>query len=142
MFAPVGLDVIPRSRKAIQSRTRCIQFLSARRRLSIGGARAFTRDLEDDVAIFFRRPLEIYPYTECLSNVLANVRVKFDGSECACRVDLMNELAVVEVHYVGDDSSWFAIGFSDYGERKPADYCVLWSDWRRQMHLQVKCLAT
>jgi len=54
------------------------------------------------------------------------------------RVDLMNKQVIAEVHYVGNDSSWFAIGFSDYGELKPADYCVLWSDWHQQIHLQVK----
>ncbi|XP_011700718.1 PREDICTED: tyramine beta-hydroxylase [Wasmannia auropunctata] len=52
------------------------------------------------------------------------------------RVDLMNKLVIAEVHYVGNESSWFAIGFSDYGELKPADYCVLWSDWHQQIHLE------
>ncbi|EFN73526.1 Tyramine beta-hydroxylase [Camponotus floridanus] len=60
------------------------------------------------------------------------------GSEATFnwKVDLMNELVVVEIHYIGNDSSWFAIGFSDYGELKPADYCVLWPDWHQQIHLQ------
>lgn len=58
------------------------------------------------------------------------------------RVDLMNKQVIVEVHYVGNDSSWFAIGFSDYGELKPADYCVLWADWHLQIHLQVRYLIT
>ncbi|XP_011167262.1 tyramine beta-hydroxylase [Solenopsis invicta] len=60
------------------------------------------------------------------------------GSEATFhwRVDLMNKLVIVEIHYVGNESSWFAIGFSDYGELKPADYCILWSDWHQQIHLQ------
>ncbi|KAL6436582.1 hypothetical protein ACFW04_004803 [Cataglyphis niger] len=60
------------------------------------------------------------------------------GSEATFywKVDLMNELIVVEIHYVGNERSWFAIGFSDYGELKPADYCVLWPDWHQQIHLQ------
>ncbi|KAH0954644.1 hypothetical protein HN011_004179 [Eciton burchellii] len=61
------------------------------------------------------------------------------GSEATFhwRVDLINELVVVEVHYMSNDSNdWFAIGFSDYGEQKPADYCILWPDWHRQVHLQ------
>ncbi|XP_020290292.1 tyramine beta-hydroxylase isoform X2 [Pseudomyrmex gracilis] len=52
------------------------------------------------------------------------------------RVDFANKSVNVEVHFVGNDSTWFAIGFSDYGELKPADYCVLWSDWRQQIQLQ------
>ncbi|KAL0125166.1 hypothetical protein PUN28_004359 [Cardiocondyla obscurior] len=64
------------------------------------------------------------------------------GSEATFhwRVDLMNKLITVEIHYIGNYSSWFAIGFSDYGEQKPADYCVLWSDWHQKVHLQVSSL--
>ncbi|XP_078044761.1 tyramine beta hydroxylase isoform X2 [Augochlora pura] len=48
----------------------------------------------------------------------------------------MNELIVVEVHFAGVDNTWFAIGFSNYGELKPADYCILWIDWHRKIQLQ------
>lgn len=60
------------------------------------------------------------------------------GSEATFhwRVDFMNEMIIAEVHYIGVDNAWFAIGFSDYGELKPADYCVLWIDWHRQIQLQ------
>lgn len=60
------------------------------------------------------------------------------GSEATFhwRVDQTSELIVAEVHYVGVDNTWFAIGFSDYGEPKPADYCILWIDWHRQVQLQ------
>lgn len=49
----------------------------------------------------------------------------------------MSEIIIAEVHYIGVDNTWFAIGFSNYGELKPADYCVLWIDWHRQIQLQV-----
>lgn len=53
------------------------------------------------------------------------------------RVDSISELIIAEVHYVSEENSWFAIGFSDYGELKPADYCILWMDWHRDVKLQV-----
>lgn len=31
---------------------------------------------------------------------------------------------------------WFAFGFSNYGESFPADYCVLWYDWKKRMHFE------
>lgn len=74
--------------------------------------------------------------------IVKSVHGKRYNIKYAFRVDLMNELIVVEIHYVGNERSWFAIGFSDYGELKPADYCVLWPDWHQQIHLQVKCLVT
>nr|XP_012142347.1 PREDICTED: tyramine beta-hydroxylase [Megachile rotundata] len=52
------------------------------------------------------------------------------------RVDFMSEVIIAEVHYKGTDNTWFAIGFSNYGELQPADYCVLWVDWHRQIQLQ------
>lgn len=54
------------------------------------------------------------------------------------RVDFTGEMIVAEVHYTGADNTWFAVGFSNYGELKPADYCVLWVDWHRQVQLQVR----
>ncbi|XKL67505.1 hypothetical protein PGB90_002996 [Kerria lacca] len=35
-----------------------------------------------------------------------------------------------EVHSPLRVWEWFAIGFSDYGEFYPADYCVLWTGWK------------
>lgn len=60
------------------------------------------------------------------------------GSEATFhwRIELESELLVTEIHYFGYDNTWFAIGFSNYGEPKPADYCVLWTDWHRQTRLQ------
>ncbi|XP_046481129.1 tyramine beta hydroxylase isoform X1 [Neodiprion pinetum] len=52
------------------------------------------------------------------------------------RVELTDETIMVEVHYVGEDNTWFAVGFSDYGEKSPADYCILWSGWHREINLQ------
>ncbi|KAF7378854.1 hypothetical protein HZH66_015088 [Vespula vulgaris] len=60
------------------------------------------------------------------------------GSEATFhwRVDLMSKLVKVEIHYTGDQNTWFAVGFSDYGEFKLADYCILWIDWHQQTQLQ------
>lgn len=49
----------------------------------------------------------------------------------------MSKLVKVEIHYTGDQNTWFAVGFSDYGEFKLADYCILWIDWHQQTQLQV-----
>ncbi|XP_012275259.1 tyramine beta-hydroxylase isoform X2 [Orussus abietinus] len=51
-------------------------------------------------------------------------------------IDWMKEVMIAEVHYAGEENSWFALGFSNYGELYPADYCVLWHDWHRQVQLQ------
>ncbi|KAJ8681301.1 hypothetical protein QAD02_017088 [Eretmocerus hayati] len=51
------------------------------------------------------------------------------------RVDLLEEQIAAEVHFTSEEYSWFAIGFSEYGELKPADYCVFWMDWHRETHL-------
>ncbi|XP_043470851.1 tyramine beta-hydroxylase [Leptopilina heterotoma] len=60
------------------------------------------------------------------------------GSEASFhwRVDLIDEKIIAEVHYVGEENSWFAIGFSNYGELKPADYCIIWMDWHRDVKIQ------
>ncbi|XP_001602880.1 tyramine beta-hydroxylase [Nasonia vitripennis] len=60
------------------------------------------------------------------------------GSEASFhwRVELTTEQIVAEVHYAAEEYSWFAVGFSNYGELKPADYCVLWVDWHRETHLE------
>ncbi|XP_058796937.1 tyramine beta-hydroxylase [Phymastichus coffea] len=60
------------------------------------------------------------------------------GSEASLhwRVEFASEQIAAEVHYAAEEYAWFAVGFSNYGEHKPADYCVLWVDWRRQTHLQ------
>lgn len=60
------------------------------------------------------------------------------GSEATFhwRVDLMSKLVKVEIHYTGDRNTWFAVGFSNYGELKPADYCILWCDWHQKIQLQ------
>ncbi|XP_014216871.1 tyramine beta-hydroxylase [Copidosoma floridanum] len=60
------------------------------------------------------------------------------GSEArmSWRIDFTPEEIAAEVHFSGEENSWFAVGFSNYGESKPADYCVLWVDWHRETHLQ------
>ncbi|KAJ1523754.1 hypothetical protein ONE63_001587 [Megalurothrips usitatus] len=52
------------------------------------------------------------------------------------RVDYARRAVQVEVHVGLDERAWFALGFSDYGEPAPADYCVLWRDWRGLVRLQ------
>ncbi|XP_014231771.1 tyramine beta-hydroxylase [Trichogramma pretiosum] len=60
------------------------------------------------------------------------------GSEASMhwRVDHTSEQIITEIHYAAEEYSWFAIGFSDYGDYAPADYCILWLDWHRETHLQ------
>ncbi|EFN89747.1 Dopamine beta-hydroxylase [Harpegnathos saltator] len=43
---------------------------------------------------------------------------------------------IAGVQFLGDNSSWFAIGFSDYGKLQPGDYCIMWHDWHREAHFQ------
>ncbi|KAB0792293.1 hypothetical protein PPYR_14252 [Photinus pyralis] len=40
-----------------------------------------------------------------------------------------------EVH-LSSDFGWFAVGFSDRGESFPADYCVLWYDWKGRINFE------
>ncbi|XP_011493800.1 PREDICTED: tyramine beta-hydroxylase [Ceratosolen solmsi marchali] len=60
------------------------------------------------------------------------------GSEASLhwRVALASERIIAEVHYTGEENSWFAVGFSDYGKLRPADYCIFWTNWHRETHLQ------
>jgi len=53
-------------------------------------------------------------------------------------VDYQIRRADFEIHTTLPPYGWFAIGFSDYGEIAPADYCVLWRDWRGHVSLQVR----
>ncbi|XP_014472863.1 PREDICTED: tyramine beta-hydroxylase isoform X1 [Dinoponera quadriceps] len=52
------------------------------------------------------------------------------------RVDRINMRIIAGVQFFGDNSSWLAIGFSDYGKLNPADYCIMWHDWHREAHFQ------
>lgn len=51
-------------------------------------------------------------------------------------VDYRSSSLQVEVHFAAVAPAWFALGFSDYGAACPADYCVLWQDWRGRAALQ------
>lgn len=42
-----------------------------------------------------------------------------------------------EIHLPLRKWDWFAIGFSDYGEFYPADFCILWSDRKWRTEFQV-----
>lgn len=41
-----------------------------------------------------------------------------------------------EVHLPAN-FGWFALGFSDRGDLFPADYCLLWYDWKKNAHFEV-----
>ncbi|XP_071450350.1 dopamine beta-hydroxylase [Hetaerina americana] len=42
----------------------------------------------------------------------------------------------IEVHVPAlKPTSWFTVGFSDRGEPAPADYCILWVDWKGRVAL-------
>ena len=55
-------------------------------------------------------------------------------------VDYSFENLIFEVH-IREEVKWLALGFSDRGERFPADYCVLWHDWKGRVHFQVSNLS-
>lgn len=50
-------------------------------------------------------------------------------------VNYNNKEVVFEIHYPYE-YGWFAVGFSNYGESFPADYCILWYDWKKRLKLQ------
>nr|XP_022905446.1 dopamine beta-hydroxylase [Onthophagus taurus] len=51
------------------------------------------------------------------------------------QVNYEKELLIFEIH-LPSDFGWFAFGFSDYGEPFPADYCILYHDWKQKLHFQ------
>lgn len=55
------------------------------------------------------------------------------------QIDYISENLIFEVH-LPSNFKWFAIGFSNRGELFPADYCVLWYNWKHNVHLQVSQL--
>lgn len=53
-------------------------------------------------------------------------------------VDYDRQYARFEVHLPLRTWDWFAIGFSDYGEYYPADYCILWTGWKLGNRFEVR----
>lgn len=51
-------------------------------------------------------------------------------------LDYSKNEVIFEIH-IPNDFGWFAIGFSDSGELFPADYCILWRDWKHQIVFEV-----
>lgn len=51
-------------------------------------------------------------------------------------LDYYAEKITFEVHLLSN-FGWFALGFSERGELFPADYCLLWYDWKKNEHFQV-----
>ncbi|KAJ9576577.1 hypothetical protein L9F63_025529, partial [Diploptera punctata] len=47
----------------------------------------------------------------------------------------------VEVHVPKLRDEWFAVGFSDYGQLPGADLCVMWEDWKRNVHFQTESIC-
>ncbi|KAK5640110.1 hypothetical protein RI129_010921 [Pyrocoelia pectoralis] len=50
-------------------------------------------------------------------------------------VDYNRKIVTFEVH-LPSNTGWFAIGFSNGGEIFPADYCVLWYDWKGRLKFE------
>ncbi|XP_018325349.1 tyramine beta-hydroxylase [Agrilus planipennis] len=50
-------------------------------------------------------------------------------------VDYPLKTVTFEIH-IPIKFGWFAIGFSDRGEHFSADYCVLWYDWKHELHFE------
>lgn len=51
-------------------------------------------------------------------------------------LDYSNKIIIFEIH-IPSSFGWFAIGFSDWGKLFPADYCVLWYNWKGHLQFQV-----
>ncbi|KAL0275472.1 UNVERIFIED_CONTAM: hypothetical protein PYX00_003309 [Menopon gallinae] len=66
-----------------------------------------------------------------------SIPLKNDGeAKLYWTVDYAEEVVQFEVHVPMSQTSWFAIGFSDYGEPESADFCIFWTDWMRTQHFQ------
>lgn len=52
-------------------------------------------------------------------------------------IDYDQKFVTFEIHLSLRKWDWFAIGFSDYGEFYPADYCILWSnrEWKTEFRV-------
>lgn len=55
-------------------------------------------------------------------------------------IDYHSKQLTFEVH-LPKEFGWFALGFSDRGNLFPADYCLLWYDWKRRAHFEV-CITS
>ncbi|GFR09784.1 dopamine beta-hydroxylase [Trichonephila clavata] len=53
-------------------------------------------------------------------------------------VDYEEETVTFEVRARISEHDWIGIGFSDRGEVKKADLCILWTDRKRKNRFQVK----
>ncbi|KAK7604848.1 hypothetical protein V9T40_006034 [Parthenolecanium corni] len=51
-------------------------------------------------------------------------------------LDYDQQFVKFEIHLPLRKWEWFAIGFSDYGEFYPADYCILWTGWKDGIKFQ------
>lgn len=54
-------------------------------------------------------------------------------------LDYDQQFVKFEIHLPLRKWEWFAIGFSDYGEFYPADYCILWTGWKDGIKFEVSC---
>ncbi|KAK4873371.1 hypothetical protein RN001_015400 [Aquatica leii] len=87
----------------------------------------------------------MFPYLLVLTLIIQNVYADDDVFEVALdedslitlawSLDYSKEVVTFEVH-LPNDFGWFAIGFSDRGEIFPADYCVLWYNWKGRLKFQ------
>lgn len=83
-------------------------------------------------------PLESHQFK--LSNWLFQVfKIPLNGNgktNLYWTIDYHKKLLHFEVHLPLPRISWFAIGFSDYGALNPADFCILWTDWKKRVHFE------
>ena len=58
------------------------------------------------------------------------------------QIDYEIDTVIFEVHTrrALSPHPWIAVGFSEYGELRGSDMCVLWVDWKGEVHFQVKKL--
>lgn len=98
--------------------------------ITCSGVRYFNYKLRNSYLIFILENKQVY-----------HVSLKEDNTVTLdWLVDYIAENVEFEVH-LPSKFQWFAFGFSDRGDLFPADYCILWYDWKKKLHFQVKfCL--
>lgn len=88
--------------------------------------------------LVFISVLHSFTKTESVRNPIFHVALKEDNSVTLdWIINYVTEELLFEVH-IPSNFGWYAIGFSDRGGLFPADFCILWYDWEKKLHFQVK----
>lgn len=83
----------------------------------------------------------LFGFSYCVKHLPKGVYyISLDSSANASMywsLDYNQKYVRFEVHLPLRKWDWFAIGFSDYGELYPADFCILWTDRKWNTEFQV-----